>query len=134
MNSSREQVAEILNRESYDLIYIDSQHGPHTEWDIVRICTAAEELGVGVQLRIKHTLHTYLIGNYLDLGPLGIKVPQVEDEATVQQAIDAFYFPPVGKRSWGGWVGYGINERRDRLAYAQWWNNNGILGNYLMIT
>jgi len=128
MNSTQEQVLDTINQNSPDMLYIDSQHGAHTEWDIVRICSAAEELGVPVQLRIKHTRHAYLIGNYLDLGPLAIKVPEVEDEAVVIEAINSFYFPPVGKRSWGGPVGYGIKERPDRREYAQWWNKNGILG------
>jgi len=57
-----------------------------------------------------------------------IKVPEVEEEETVVEAVDSFYFPPVGKRSWGGFVGYGIKDRRDRQEYARWWNNNGILG------
>ena len=43
-------------------------------------------------------------------------------------AVLPFYYLPVGQRSWGGWVGYGIQERRDRLQYAKWWNQNGILG------
>ena len=90
MDSSAVQVQEIIKREECDLIYIDSQHGPHTEWDVVRICKAAEELDVGVQLRIKHTRQAYLIGNYLDLGLLGIKVPEVEDEAIVLEAVNAF--------------------------------------------
>jgi 4-hydroxy-2-oxoheptanedioate aldolase len=111
-----------------DLLYIDAQHGPVSEWDIVRICSAAKELGVPTQMRIRHLREAYLIGHYLDLGLLGVKVPEVEDETTVLEAIDAFYFPPVGRRSWGGWVGYGIQERRDRLQYARWWNENGILG------
>jgi len=128
MNSTREQVLNTINQNSPDMLYIDSQHGAHTEWDIVRICAAAEELDVPVQLRIKHTRHTYLIGNYLDLGVFAIKVPEVENEATVTEAINSFYFPPVGKRSWGGPVGYGIKERPDRREYAQWWNENGILG------
>jgi hypothetical protein len=25
-------------------------------------------------------------------------------------------------------VGYGIQERKDRVAYARWWNENAILG------
>ena len=25
-------------------------------------------------------------------------------------------------------MGYGIEARKDRLEYAQWWNENGILG------
>ncbi len=54
-------------------------------------------------------------------------VPQVEEESTVLEAIDAFYYPPIGKRSWGGAARYGTKERSDRLEYAEWWNNNGIL-------
>ena len=79
-------------------------------------------------MRIRHLQEVYLIGHYLDLGLFGIKVPEVKDPATVRAAIDAFYYLPVGHRSWGGWVGYGIEGRRDRLRYARWWNENGILG------
>ena len=128
MSSTHEEVQEIIRRDACDMIYIDSQHGAHTEWDIVRICSAAEELGVVVQLRIKHTRNAHLIQGYLDLGVFCIKVPEVEEESVVVEAIDSFYFPPVGRRSWGGFVGYGIEGRRDRLEYAQWWNDNGILG------
>ena len=28
----------------------------------------------------------------------------------------------------GGWVGYGIQTRKDRREYATWWNENAILG------
>ncbi len=54
-------------------------------------------------------------------------VPQVEDEATVDEAVDAFYYPPKGERSWGPSSGYGIEGRGERLEYAEWWNDNGIL-------
>jgi 2-keto-3-deoxy-L-rhamnonate aldolase RhmA len=134
MSSTREEVGTALGAHAAecgracDLLYIDAQHGPVTDWDIQRICSAAEELGVPTQMRIRHLREVYLIGHYLDLGLFGIKVPEVKDPATVRAAIDAFYYPPVGQRSWGGWVGYGIQERRDRLAYARWWNENGILG------
>jgi 2-keto-3-deoxy-L-rhamnonate aldolase RhmA len=106
MASTADDVAKVLNEKPCDMIYIDSQHGPHAEWDVKRICMAAEERGVGVQLRIKHTRHTYLLGNYLDLGPLCIKVPEVEERAVVEEAIESFYFPPVGRRSWGGQCGF----------------------------
>ena len=128
MSSSREQVLEVIDQNPCDILYIDSQHGAHTEWDVARICSAVEELGVLVQLRIKHRRHAYLIGSYLDLGVFAIKVPQVEDEATVIEATNSFYFPPIGKRSWGGAVGYGIKGQSNRREYAEWWSSNGILG------
>ena len=127
MSVEKSQLKDILSKDNYDLVGVDSQHSAINEEKLVNFCAMAEELDIPVQLRIKHTRHTYLIGNYLDLGPLAIVVPQVEEESTVLEAIDSFYYPPIGNRSWGGAARYGIKERGDRLEYAQWWNNNGIL-------
>ena len=82
---------------------------------------------MGVILRIKHTRYAHLAGNYLDLGLLGIKVPEVEDPEVVQEAINAFYYPPIGRRSWGGEVGFGKSDIEDRVEYSRWWNKTGIL-------
>ena len=101
MDASKSQLEEILSKDQYDMVCIDSQHSAFDENALVRFCAMAEDLGVPVQFRIKHTRHAYLIGNYVDLGPLAIVVPQVEHESTVDEAIDAFYYPQVGKRSWG---------------------------------
>lgn len=128
MASTIEQVHETIADAGCDMIYIDCQHGPYTEWDINRICGAAEEKGVPVLLRIKHTQHAYRLGNYCDLGVFAIKVPEVETEDIVDKSVQSFYYPPIGRRSWGGWVGYGIQETKDRVAYARWWNENAILG------
>ena len=128
MASTIEQVHQTIADTGCDIIYVDCQHGPYTEWDIVRISKAAEEKDVPVLLRIKHTEHAYRLGNYCDLGVFAIKVPEVETEEIVDKAIKSFYYPPIGRRSWGGWVGYGIQERKDRVQYAKWWNENAILG------
>ncbi|MYK94505.1 hypothetical protein F4009_11015, partial [Candidatus Poribacteria bacterium] len=117
----------VLSGDDYDLIGTDHQHAAANEDKLVEYCKMANEFGIGVQLRIKHTRNAYLIGNLLDLGPLAIVVPQVEKIETVDEAIDAFYYPQKGKRSWGPSSGYGIDRGMDRLEYAEWWNNTGIL-------
>lgn len=127
IDASRSQIEATLSQDSYDLISIDSQHAAFNEDKLVSFCAMATGLGVPTQFRIKNTRQAYLIGNYLDLGPFSIVVPQVDDEATVDEAIDAFYYPPVGKRSWGPSSGYGFKPDLERLEYAEWWNNNGIL-------
>ena len=124
---TRDEMEAVLSRDDYDLIDVDHQHAAADEDKLVEYCKMADEFGVGVQLRIKHTRHAYLIGNMLDLGPLAIVVPQVETVETVDEAIDAFYYLPIGKRSWGPINSYGINRGMDRLEYADWWNNTGIL-------
>ena len=121
------RLEDILSKDTYEFISVDSQHSAFNEERLVGVCAMAREVGVPLQFRIKHTRHAYLVGNYLDLGPSGIEVPQVEEEATVYEALDAFYYPQVGKRSWGGLARWGIEDREDRLEYAAWWNSVGVL-------
>ena len=127
MDAGRHELEDILNRGVCDFFSIDSQHAAFKEDRLVSFSAMAEELDVPVLFRIKHTRHAYLIGNYLDLGPTGIVVPQVEEESTVEEAVEAFYFPQVGKRSWGGDARRGIKICPDRIGYAAWWNGYGIL-------
>jgi 4-hydroxy-2-oxoheptanedioate aldolase len=127
LNMSKDKLEDLLSKDTYDLIGVDIQHNPYTEERVVAFCEVANDLGVPVQLRIKHPRQAYLVGNYLDLGLLSVVVPLVEDETTVDEAIEAFYYPPVGRRSWGPRWSYGFNDIQDRLKYAEWWNNNGVL-------
>jgi 2-keto-3-deoxy-L-rhamnonate aldolase RhmA len=55
-------------------------------------------------------------------------VPLVEEVETADEAINNFYYPPLGNRSWGGEFRYGEKPPTDRLKYSQWWNGTGMLG------
>jgi 2-keto-3-deoxy-L-rhamnonate aldolase RhmA len=127
INASREQLETIAAQSAIDMFLVDAQHAPFNEDNLVSFCDSAAALEIPVHLRIKHTRHAFLIGNYLDLGPMAIMVPQVETEDTVDEAVDAFYYPPLGKRSYGPLWGYGFDDSRQRLEYAEWWNETGIL-------
>ena len=127
----------IKERGKVDLFSVDGQHRPlPDERDLVKFCKRAEELGAGVQLRIPHPRWAYMTGRFLDLGVLAILVPLVEEVETADEALNNFYYPPLGNRSWGGlewlvdrWkVGFGEKPPTDRLEYARWWNGNGLLG------
>ncbi len=111
---------------NYDFVAVDSQHSAYSEDRLVEFCNMADSLDIPVNFRIKHTRNSYLIGNYLDLGPSGIEVPQVELEETVDEAVAFFYYPQKGIRSWGGGARKN-SDRWDRLEYADWWNNYGML-------
>ena len=130
-NASREQVHELIAEHAPDMMYLDAHHSPITEWDISRICQAGQEKNTPVMMRIKHAHPASLISGLLDIGVFSIKVPTVEDEATVDAVIDAFYYPPIGKRSLGGSNNYGEVDRKlgpDGSPYFEWWNNNAVLG------
>ena len=128
---ARKQVEFALSKGDYHLLYIDGQHSAYSDAQIVAFCALAEELGLPVQLRIPHTRLAYLIGRYLDLGLSSVMVPEVEEEATVEEAIAYAYYPQVGKRSWGGDARHGLKAWGgpvERVAYAEWWNRHVVLG------
>jgi 4-hydroxy-2-oxoheptanedioate aldolase len=126
--TSKEQLADIWSTGKYDYIWIDGQHTPFTEEQLVKYCSAAEELGIDVQLRIPHTRHAYLVGRFLDFGPSAVLVPEVMEEGTVDDAIAYAYYGPIGRRSWGGNFRRGLSTiGKDRLTYAAWWNDYVIL-------
>jgi len=127
MDIERGRLEDILSRDTYGFVTVDSQHGAFHEERLVAFCAMTEVMGIPVQFRIKHPRHAYLIGNILDLGPLSIEVPLVETEGVVDDALAVFYYPQVGKRSWGGSARYGIKGRDNRREYAAWWNSHGIL-------
>ncbi|NQW18937.1 MAG: hypothetical protein HQ478_15810 [Chloroflexi bacterium] len=127
LNATKSQLETTLGADDYDFISVDSQHSPFNEERLVAFCAITTELNIPVHFRIKHTRHTYLIGNLLDLGPAMVEVPQTETLETAQEAVDNFYFPQFGKRSWVGGARYGGEGRNDRLEYAAWWNKTGVL-------
>ena len=102
LTTTRDDLAELWSTGRYDYIWIDSQHTPYSDERLVAYCAAAEELGIDVQLRVPHTRAAHLVGRYLDLGASAVLVPEVEESATVDDAIAFAYYPPVGRRSWGG--------------------------------
>lgn len=83
----RSQVETALSKGDYHLLYIDGQHSAYSDAQIVEFCAMAEDVGLPVQFRIPHTRHAYLIGRYLDLGLSSVMVPEVVDEATVEEAV-----------------------------------------------
>lgn len=127
---SRGEIEAALEKKPYDLLYVEGQHSPFTEDQLMNFCAMAEELDIPVKLRIPHVRHTYLIGRYFDFGPLAILVPEVEEVASVAEAIKYTYYSPDGMRSFGGPFRYGINTKADAglQGYTRWWNQQGIIG------
>lgn len=127
---SPDDLKRAADKGQYDLVYIDGQHTAFSDDQLVAVCGAAEAIGLPVQFRIPHTRLTFLIGRFLDLGLSGVLVPEVETTGPVDEAVDYAYYPPVGKRSWGGVARYGTVQNGKRLnnhEYATWWNNHVIV-------
>jgi len=123
---NRDYLQSLLDKYEYDFCHIDVQHGPINEEAILSFCAIAHDFDLPVKMRIKHARDAYLIGNYLDLGLSGIEIPSAELNSTVDEALNALFYPPTGRRSWGQpHKGPGIPT--DRIGHAKWYDNYGML-------
>src|SRR6266851_2274548 len=127
---SKDQLSAALGGGQYDFIWLDSQHSPYSDQQLVSFTAAAEQLGIPVQLRIPHTRDAHKVGRFFDLGITGALVPEVMEAATIQDAVDYAYYGPIGRRSWGGANRLGLRSSTAptaRREYAAWWNETVLL-------
>lgn len=129
LSMTKAQLADAWSTGRYDYVRIEGQHNPFAEQQLVDFCAITDDIDIDVQLRIPHTGEAHLVGRYLDFGCSAILVPEVMESETVDDAIAYAYYPPVGRRSWGGDFRRGLRRiGKDRQTYAAWWNEHVVLG------
>ena len=94
-------VGMIAKASGFDWLFIDMEHGAMSVDDAVRISIAAIGQGVTPIVRVcKDALHEGT--RCLDNGAMGVVVPHVDTAAEAEAVVQAYRYPPVGNRSWGG--------------------------------
>jgi len=85
----------------HDWLFIDMEHGAISPHDATQICIAALPTGVTPIVRIcADALDEGT--RCLDNGALGVIVPHVDTVERAKEIAQAFRYPPLGHRSWGG--------------------------------
>jgi len=90
-------LCEMLAFAGYDFVILDLEHLLRSEEEIMHCVRACEAAGISPWLRIPE-VDEKLIGRALDAGIEAIVVSRIESAAQVQRAVDAAFFPPLGKR------------------------------------
>ncbi|HEY0185576.1 MAG TPA: aldolase/citrate lyase family protein [Rhodopila sp.] len=85
----------------HDWMFIDTEHGAFTIQETTQLCIAALPTGVTPIVRVCASALDEAT-RALDNGALGIVVPHVDTAADARRIADAFHYPPMGHRSWGG--------------------------------
>jgi len=85
----------------HDHIFIDMEHGAFTVQEATQICLASLAAGIAPIIRVCAGALDEAT-RLLDNGALGIVVPHVDTKKQAQRIADAFHYPPMGHRSWGG--------------------------------
>ena len=85
----------------HDWLFIDMEHGAISAHDATQICIAALPTGVTPIVRVcAGALDEGT--RALDNGALGVIVPHVDTVEQAKAIAQAFRYPPIGHRSWGG--------------------------------
>jgi 4-hydroxy-2-oxoheptanedioate aldolase len=93
-------VAEMLARDGFSAVTVESQHGL---WDVAGILAgvAAIRQGGGAPI-VRVPLNDFaLVSRALDFGAEGIIAPMINTAADARAFAAAAKFPPLGERSWG---------------------------------
>ena len=111
-------VAEIVAREGFTAVTLDSQHGL---WDLAGLAVGiAGVRQAGSAPIVRVPLGDFaLTSRVLDFGAEGVIAPMINTEADARAFAAAAKFPPVGERSWGphrAAMLAGIADQKDYLA------------------
>jgi 2-dehydro-3-deoxyglucarate aldolase/4-hydroxy-2-oxoheptanedioate aldolase len=94
------EISIVLAAAGVEFFFIDTEHSVTTYPQIQGLCRTARGAGVIPLVRITRN-EPSLISRALDVGAMGIIVPQVHSASEASAAMDALKFPPLGHRGFG---------------------------------
>ncbi|MDF1860176.1 MAG: aldolase/citrate lyase family protein [Verrucomicrobiales bacterium] len=94
-------LVEIAQRSGLEYLIVDREHGCFSDEAVAHVCQTGRLADFPVLVRTVST-ETSIIRRIVDLGPCGILLPNVETTAELDEARDALFMPPRGRRRPGG--------------------------------
>ncbi|MFD7499827.1 HpcH/HpaI aldolase/citrate lyase family protein [Streptomyces sp. NPDC059850] len=85
----------------FDWVCIDMQHGRYGHPELLEIARGRHpQTSADLVVRVPSAEFTG-IGFALDIGAIAVIVPQVDSAESARAAVDAAFYPPLGRRSYG---------------------------------
>jgi 4-hydroxy-2-oxoheptanedioate aldolase len=94
---------EAMGYGGFDFVIIDLEHGPNNLQTAQNLIRASEVSGIFPIVRVKEDNYS-IIGDVLDIGALGIQVPQVNNAEVAYEVMKRAKFFPMGMRGVCGFV------------------------------
>jgi 4-hydroxy-2-oxoheptanedioate aldolase len=119
-------MVELAGYAGFDFVRIDISHNGYDLPTIVNMIRAAEAAGVTPMVRIDND--PYLIMNVLEAGAMGLFIPDVATQEKALSVVKAVHFSPLGDR---GTYSAARISRYGAISsgeYAQWSNEELLLG------
>ncbi|WP_159706579.1 HpcH/HpaI aldolase/citrate lyase family protein [Arthrobacter sp. 18067] len=92
--------AEVLANTGFDSVTIDAQHGMFGPDTVVKLLQAVSASPATPMVR-PTSVNLAEIGWLLDAGAYGIIAPSVDSPELARELVDACFYPPLGRRSFG---------------------------------
>ncbi len=105
-----------MGHAGFDFVILDLEHGPNSVQTTQNLIRAAEVAGLAAVVRVKEN-NLSVIGEVLDIGAVGVQVPQVNDAASARRIIRAAKFAPLGQRGVCRFVRAAGYSSIDRFQY-----------------
>lgn len=119
-------LVEIFGEAGLDFIIIDQEHGPVSAETASNLVRACDLVGMAALVRIPDNL-PWIFQQALDVGALGVQVPQVRTVADAEQAVRSTKFAPEGMRGVCRNVRAARYSARDRYAYLAGSNRDTVV-------
>ena len=90
-------IVEIIGHIGFDFVLIDAEHSPMSAESCEQMVRAADCVNITPIIRVAMNIRQNIL-RYLDIGALGVMLPQVNSKAEVENVIESVKYPPEGKR------------------------------------
>ncbi len=113
---SSPDLVEIFGEAGFDFIIIDQEHGPLSTETASNLVRACDLVGMAAIIRVPDN-QPWMIQHALDIGALGVQVPQVGTAADMERVVRSAKFAPDGSRGVCRNVRAARYSARDRFKY-----------------
>jgi 4-hydroxy-2-oxoheptanedioate aldolase len=119
-------LVEIFGEAGFDFIIIDQEHGPLSSDVTSNLIRACELVEMAAIVRIPDNL-PWLFQHVLDVGAIGVQVPQVNTIMDAERAVQSSKFAPLGRRGVCRNVRAARYSASDRFDYLESSNCNTLI-------
>ncbi len=119
-------VVEIMGFAGFDFVIIDEEHGPISMESAQNMIRAAESVNITPVIRVGSNDEA-LILQALDIGALGIEIPQINSRYDAERAVKSVKYSPQGERGVCRYVRAANYSSMDKFKYFKYANEETII-------
>ncbi len=118
ISGSFPSLVEIAGLAGFNFVFIDTEHSPASIRDCEEMVRAAEVRNIVPLIRPSENNHKTIL-RYLDIGAMGIIIPEVNSREEAEAAVRAVKYPPLGVRGLASSRGADYGFGKSKPDYIQ---------------